>query len=221
MLSAVVVCCCSLLLFSFVAVVLTLFVSHGEHSWCPIAPSFDVSFSFLTVLIYTTKNEHVAANELEYSKMLSLSDALNTFTQANQLMEEQKINIDANIEEYRSTLEAIDIKIPTLEGQKKRAVASKNFKSCKSIVAEIKSLNESKTTMNQSLEEAREEMNELIVTMHQKEEAMEVQKQELTALQTTTNVNVLERVRVVRGMLRKTKHKVRKAKCQLSESVSP
>ena len=143
---------------------------HGN-----IALSFDVSSLFLTVLIYTTKNEHVAANELEYSKILSLSDTLNTFTQANQLMEEQKINIDANIEEYRSTLEAIDIKIPTLEGQKKRAVASKNFKSCKSIVAEIKSLNESKTTMNQSLEDAREEMNELIVTMHQKEEAMEVQ----------------------------------------------
>ena len=77
------------------------------------------------------------------------------FSQSNQLMEQQKIDIESKIEEYRSALESIETKVPMLEGQKKRAVASKNFKQCKSIVAEIKGLTESKIEHEKNLEVAR------------------------------------------------------------------
>ena len=90
--------------------------------------------------IHAIKKEHLATDEEEYNNMMVFASKVDLSIANTATMEKSQINIEANIEEYRSSLESIEQKIPTLEGQKKRAVASKNFKQCKSIVAEIKSL---------------------------------------------------------------------------------
>ena len=188
-------------------------VKHTEREWKAVG----AAHSGLSE-IYQVKSEHMMIDEAESKSIHQFASDVDIFSQANQLMEQQKIDIEAKIEEYRSSLESIDSKVPTLEGQKKRAVASKNFKQCKSIVAEIKTLTEAKTEHEKNLELSRNELNTLIGDMNAKVEEMEEKQTQLEERSAEVQKNMLERARIVRGMLRKTKRRLVIAKCDMTIS---
>ena len=148
-----------------------------------------------------TQRQNAEIDSAAAAELRKFQQDADVVLQASSVLEQQRGECEAKVEEIRSSLEVVDTRVPSLEGEKKRAVSSRNFKAAKNIVAEIKALTESKAGLEAQLEEARGEMNALSETIASKEEEGGKTKEVLAQKLRDAREAQLGRARVVRKML--------------------
>ena len=162
--------------------------------------------------VFDTQKQHAELDATATDELKRFEMDADVVVQASALLKQQLGESEAKIEEIRSSLEVIDARIPTLEGEKKRAVSSRNFKAAKSIVAEIKTLTESKVGLEQQLEEARSEMNSLSDSIASRDSEEEEKRKVLKQKKIVVRREELARARVVRKMLMSCKRRLERSR---------
>lgn len=147
----------------------------------------------------------------------SMRDDVGKAKQALSVVRAEEGEIEATLAEIRNRVEVLEQKIPSLEGEKKRAVAAKNFKAAKQATISIKEKTAEKGGLQTELEAAAEELNRAVQRAAAAHEAVEDQEGQLAA---ATKEGDLTCLKILRGQRRIVKGAIRKIERVPSTSQS-
>ena len=154
-------------------------------------------------------NAAVASGEAAVEALLA---DIKTSKDALAASQQREGEVEATLAECRNRVETLDSKIPNLQGEKKRAVAAKNFKAAGTIAADIKRFTAEKEEAQASLDAASRDLNGLVQDFNAAKEAVDAKESALASTIKSGDMKCLAIARRQRQLIKKANTEVGRTK---------